>query len=68
VFPRGYRGAGRYLFISSHAVYQLDGIGPGATEDTPRRDRERGEPPLTHGFTPGQEQAILARRDGAMPE
>jgi 2'-hydroxyisoflavone reductase len=29
--------AGRYLFISSHAVYQLDGIGPGSTEDTPRR-------------------------------
>jgi nucleoside-diphosphate-sugar epimerase len=28
---------GRYLFISSHAVYQLDGIGPGSTEDTPRR-------------------------------
>src|SRR6266516_1405352 len=29
--------AGRYLFISSHAVYRLDGIGPGSTEDTPRR-------------------------------
>jgi 2'-hydroxyisoflavone reductase len=28
---------GRYLFISSHAVYRLDGIGPGSTEDTPRR-------------------------------
>jgi nucleoside-diphosphate-sugar epimerase len=29
--------AGRYLFISSHAVYQLDGIGPDSTEDTARR-------------------------------
>ena len=28
---------GRYLFISSHAVYQHAGIGPGSTEDTPRR-------------------------------
>jgi 2'-hydroxyisoflavone reductase len=27
---------GRYLFISSHAVYQ-QGSGPGSTEDTPRR-------------------------------
>jgi len=135
--------AGRYLFISRHAVYRLDGVGPGSTEDTPRRppvrdteelsedsygplkvaceddvvarygprativrpgkvagpndwqpgltywvrcaarggrvagmpatalevtaadvlawDRRRGEPPLTHGFTPEREQAILAR-------
>jgi len=29
--------AGRYLFISSHAVYQLAGVQPGSTEDTPRR-------------------------------
>jgi 2'-hydroxyisoflavone reductase len=29
--------AGRYLFISSHAVYQQTGIAPGSTEDTPRR-------------------------------
>jgi nucleoside-diphosphate-sugar epimerase len=29
--------AGRYLFISSHAVYQVQGVGPGSTEDTPRR-------------------------------
>jgi 2'-hydroxyisoflavone reductase len=29
--------AGRYLFISSHAVYRTDGVGPGSTEDTPRR-------------------------------
>ncbi|MEP7026937.1 MAG: NAD-dependent epimerase/dehydratase family protein, partial [Actinomycetota bacterium] len=28
---------GRYLFISSHAVYQHTGVGPGSTEDTPRR-------------------------------
>jgi 2'-hydroxyisoflavone reductase len=29
--------AGRYLFISSHAVYQTEGVGPGSIEDTPRR-------------------------------
>ncbi len=29
--------AGRYLFVSSHAVYQQTGVGPGSTEDTPRR-------------------------------
>lgn len=29
--------AGRYLFISSHAVYQRAGVSPGSTEDTPRR-------------------------------
>jgi 2'-hydroxyisoflavone reductase len=28
---------GRYLFISSHAVYQHTGVGPGSAEDTPRR-------------------------------
>ncbi|MFE1174045.1 NAD-dependent epimerase/dehydratase family protein [Streptomyces sp. NPDC058773] len=34
--------AGRYLFVSSHAVYQRAGVGPGATEDAPRR------PPVRH--------------------
>jgi 2'-hydroxyisoflavone reductase len=29
--------AGRYLFISSHAVYARTGVGPGSDEDTPRR-------------------------------
>jgi 2'-hydroxyisoflavone reductase len=29
---------GRYVFISSHAVYQHEGIEPGATEDAPRRE------------------------------
>jgi nucleoside-diphosphate-sugar epimerase len=33
---------GRYLFISSHAVYRHEGLLPGATEDTPRR------PPVRH--------------------
>jgi 2'-hydroxyisoflavone reductase len=28
---------GRYLFISSHAVYARAGVGPGSDEDTPRR-------------------------------
>lgn len=31
----------RYLFISSHAVYRTEGVGPGATEDTPRRSARR---------------------------
>ncbi|MGW1197162.1 NAD-dependent epimerase/dehydratase family protein [Streptomyces sp. NPDC002536] len=29
---------GRYLFISSHAVYESAGLAPGSTEDTPRRE------------------------------
>ena len=33
---------GRYLFISSHAVYSLTGVGPGSDEDAPRR------PPVRH--------------------
>jgi 2'-hydroxyisoflavone reductase len=33
--------AGRYLFISSHAVYRRDGVLPGSTEDTPRRPPRR---------------------------
>jgi 2'-hydroxyisoflavone reductase len=32
---------GRYLFISSHAVYQQTGLGPGSTEDSPRRPPRR---------------------------
>ena len=40
--------AGRYLFISSHAVYQLDGIGPGSTEDAPRRPPVRDTEELTN--------------------
>ncbi len=32
---------GRYLFISSHAVYRREGAGPGSTEDTPRRPPRR---------------------------
>lgn len=35
---------GRYLFVSSHAVYMCTGVGPGSDEDTarrpPRRDTE----------------------------
>src|ERR1700678_2490831 len=33
---------GRYLFISSRAVYRDDGLPPGSTEDAPRR------PPVRH--------------------
>ncbi|HXM54689.1 MAG TPA: NAD-dependent epimerase/dehydratase family protein [Candidatus Dormibacteraeota bacterium] len=33
---------GRYLFISSHAVYARTGVGPGADEEAPRR------PPVRH--------------------
>jgi 2'-hydroxyisoflavone reductase len=30
--------AGRYVFVSSHAVYRHEGLEPGATEDFPRRE------------------------------
>jgi nucleoside-diphosphate-sugar epimerase len=40
--------ARRFLFISSHAAYQLDGIGPGSTEDTPRRPPVRDTEELTN--------------------
>ncbi len=33
--------AGRYLFVSSHAVYVREGVGPGSDEDTPRRPAVR---------------------------
>ncbi|MFD8085737.1 hypothetical protein ACFV4F_29015, partial [Kitasatospora sp. NPDC059722] len=44
-FPRQVTGAmdvlgdtvGRYLFISSHAVYERAGLAPGSDESTPRR-------------------------------
>jgi nucleoside-diphosphate-sugar epimerase len=32
---------GRYLFISSHAVYRHEGLKPGSTEDAPRRSPRR---------------------------
>ncbi|MHA6765333.1 NAD-dependent epimerase/dehydratase family protein [Streptacidiphilus sp. PAMC 29251] len=32
---------GRYLFLSSHAVYQLTDVAPGSDEDTPRRPGRR---------------------------
>ncbi len=34
------------------------------TADVLAWDRQRGEPPLGHGFTAEQEQAILAQLDG----
>ena len=33
--------AGRYLFISSHAVYRHEGVAPGSAEDAPRRPPRR---------------------------
>jgi 2'-hydroxyisoflavone reductase len=33
--------AGRYLFISSHAVYRREGVQPGSAEDAPRRPPRR---------------------------
>jgi 2'-hydroxyisoflavone reductase len=33
--------AGRYLFVSSHAVYVRTGVPPGSNEDTPRRPPRR---------------------------
>ncbi|MFB6435925.1 NAD-dependent epimerase/dehydratase family protein [Streptomyces sp. NPDC056411] len=38
---------GRYLFVSSHAVYQRAGVGPGSDEDTPRRPPVRDTEVLT---------------------
>jgi 2'-hydroxyisoflavone reductase len=38
---------GRYLFISTNAVYCRTGVGPGATEDTPRRPPVRDTEELT---------------------
>ncbi|MFY9928400.1 MAG: NAD-dependent epimerase/dehydratase family protein [Streptosporangiaceae bacterium] len=40
--------AGRYLFISSQAVYVTDGVGPGSTEDTPRRPPVRDTEELSN--------------------
>ena len=56
---------GRYLFISSHAVYQHAGVGPGSTEDTPRRPAVRDTEELS-GETYGPlkvacEDDVLAR-------
>lgn len=39
--------AGRYLFVSSHAVYARTGVGPGSDEDTPRRAPVRDTEELT---------------------
>jgi nucleoside-diphosphate-sugar epimerase len=41
--------AGRYLFISSHAVYQHAGLRPGSTEDAPRRPPRRDTEELDDG-------------------
>ena len=38
---------GRYLFISSHAVYVRTGVGPGSDEDTPLREAIRDAEELT---------------------
>jgi 2'-hydroxyisoflavone reductase len=46
----------RYLFISSHAVYRLDDVGPGSDEDTPRRPPRRD--------TEEQERALMGQYRG----
>jgi 2'-hydroxyisoflavone reductase len=71
--PRHVRGAmaalgdrvGRYLFISSHAVYRQEGLEPGSDEDAPLRDPVRDTEEL-NGETYGGakvacEQDVLAR-------
>jgi nucleoside-diphosphate-sugar epimerase len=56
---------GRYLFISSHAVYTQDGLPPGSTEDTPRREPVRYTEELTEAtYGPAKvacEDDVLAR-------
>ncbi|MFL6116795.1 MAG: NAD-dependent epimerase/dehydratase family protein [Catenulispora sp.] len=71
--PRHVRGAmdalgdrvGRYVFISSHAVYQRGDIGPGSTEDTARRTPVRDTEELseaTYGpLKAACEDDVLAR-------
>ncbi|MFE0105896.1 NAD-dependent epimerase/dehydratase family protein [Streptomyces sp. NPDC059009] len=56
---------GRYLFISSHAVYRQDGLAPGSDEDTPRRTPVRDTEVLdgsTYGaFKVACEDDVLGR-------
>ncbi|MEV6104166.1 NAD-dependent epimerase/dehydratase family protein [Streptomyces sp. NPDC051940] len=57
--------AGRYLFVSSQAVYPRTGLVPDADEDTPRRPAERGTEEI-HESTYGPlkvacEDDVLAR-------
>ena len=56
---------GRYLFISSHAVYVQDGVGPGSDESAPLREPIRTAAELTDAtYGPAKvacEQDILAR-------
>jgi 2'-hydroxyisoflavone reductase len=56
---------GRYLFISSHAVYVREGVGPGSDEDTPRRPAIRDAQELTEEtYGPSKaacEDDVLAR-------
>jgi 2'-hydroxyisoflavone reductase len=56
---------GRYLFMSTHAVYVQEGVGPGSDEDTPLRPPVREPDQLTDAtYGPAKvacEQAILAR-------
>jgi len=57
--------AGRYLFISSHAVYRQEGLQPGSTEDAPRREPVRSTEELTEAtYGPAKvacEDDVLAR-------
>ena len=51
---------GRYLFISSHAVYVRTGVGPDSDEDTPRRPPVR-EAEVLDENTYGPLKAAVAR-------
>jgi hypothetical protein len=62
-------------YVPRHVGQAMDALGERAglpatplevtAADVLAWDRDRGEPPLGHGFTPDQEQAVLARHDGA---
>jgi 2'-hydroxyisoflavone reductase len=59
---------GRYLLISSHAVYVREGVGPGSDEDTPRRAPVRDTEQLfeeTYGPLKGACEDDLVARYGS---
>jgi 2'-hydroxyisoflavone reductase len=57
---------GRYLFISSHAVYVRTGVGPGSDEDTPRRPPVRDTQELVEETYGPLKGGVRGRRDGTV--